>query len=105
MPKKKTGKKRHRRSDEELIGDLKQKIKELRNRQEAKRMKESPAVKASISAIKWMDKALEAAAEEGNTHLRHALADARRPLEAHLSSEGMRLPKANLPRGRRPKGA
>jgi hypothetical protein len=95
--------KRHRRTDEELISDLKTKIRDLRVRQESRKLKESPSVKATLAAIKWLDKALEATASEGDAHLRHALADARKPLETHLTKTGVRLPKARLPRGRRPK--
>ena len=97
--------KRKRRTDEELIADLKERIKDLRERQEARKLKESAAIRAATSAVRWLDKALDAAAEEDNSHLRHALADARKPLEAYLGTEGLKLPKARLPRGRRPKGA
>ncbi|MFT4541247.1 MAG: hypothetical protein ACI841_001062 [Planctomycetota bacterium] len=105
MAKKKSGAKRHRRSDEELIADLKTRIDELKARQESKKLIDSPAIKATMAAIKEIDKGLEAAAEEGDSHLRHALADARRPLSNHLSSHGVKLPKARLPRGRRPGSA
>ena len=98
-----TSKKRHRRTDEELIEDLKKRIKELKTRQESRRLKESPSIKAALSAVRWIDKALDEAADESNTHLRHALADSRKPLEEYLMSEGLRLPKARKPRGRRPK--
>jgi len=97
------GNKRYRRSDEELIADLKDRIKELKDRQGSRELKKSAAYKASHSAVKYIDKALTAAAEEGQSALRHALADARRPIAAHLETQGMKLPKANLPRGRRPK--
>ena len=100
--KKAASKKRKRRSDEELINDLKARIKELKGRQEARRLKESPAMRSTLSAVRWLDKALDLAADESNTHLRHALADARKPLEEYLMSEGLRLPKARKPRGRRP---
>ena len=97
------GKKRYRRTDEELIADLKDRIKELKDRQESRELKKSAAIKASVSAVKNIDKALDAAAEEGQSALRHALADARKPIAAFLEDMGMKLPKANLPRGRRPK--
>jgi glutamate-1-semialdehyde aminotransferase len=95
--------KRKRRTDEELISDLKARIKDLRVRQQARELKQSPAIHSTTSAVKWIDKALDAAAEENNSHLRHALADARKSLEGYLVSEGLKLPKARLPRGRRPK--
>jgi hypothetical protein len=97
------GNKRYRRSDDEMIADLKERIKELKNRADSRELKKSAAYKASHSAVKYIDKALEAAAEEGQSALRHALADARKPIAAHLEAQGIKLPKANLPRGRRPK--
>ncbi len=109
MAKKKTarkaapGKTRYRRSDEELITDLKERIKELKERQEAKKLKQSVAVKATLTSVRYIDKALEAAEEESHTKLRHVLTDARKPLEEFLGAEGLKLPKARKPRGRRPK--
>jgi len=99
---KKAGSKRHRRSDEELINDLKTRIKELKDRQDSRRLKESASIRSALTAVRQIDKALELAAEESNSHLRHALADARKPLEDYLQSEGLKLPKARKPRGRRP---
>ncbi len=113
MPKKKTKKKagvsagqgkRHRRTDHELIADLQERIKDLKQRQEARSLKSSPAIKASVTAVRYLDKALSSAQDEENNHLRHALADARRPLDSYLSSIGLKLPKVALPRGRRPAG-
>ena len=105
MAKKKAGVKRHRRTDDELIADLKKRIAEIKMRQESKKLSDSPAIKHSLAAIKEIDKALIAAAEDGDSHLRHALADARKPLAAHLTACGAKLPKARLPRGRRPKSS
>lgn len=102
MAKKKAGAKRHRRTDEELINDLKARIKELKDRQESKRLKESPSIRSAVTAVRHLDKALELSAEEGNSLLRHALADARKPLEDYLQDQGLKLPKARKPRGRRP---
>jgi len=105
MAKKKTERKtgkRIRRNDEQLIADLKERIKELRARQDAREIKRSPAIKAALAAVRFLDKALEAAALEGSSPLRHALADSRKPLADFLTSMGVRLPKARLPRGRRP---
>lgn len=96
-------KRRKRRSPEEIIQDLQTEIRRVRERMAAKELKRSPAIRAAISTIKSMDKALEAAAEEGDGPLRHALADARKALGGHLESRTLRLPKANLPKGPRPK--
>lgn len=100
---KESGERRRRRSDEELIADLQEKIRQVKTRAATREMKKSPAMKLAISALKSIDKGLEVAAEENQSHLRHALADARKPLAEYLATTGFAIPKANLPRGRRPK--
>jgi len=97
------GKKRYRRTDEELIADLKSKISMLKNRAEAKKLKESPAIKSAMAAVRQIDKGLKAAKEESDSRLRHALAAARKPIEDYMGEKGVKLPKADLPRGRKPK--
>jgi hypothetical protein len=97
------GKKRHRRTDEELIADLKRKLDLLKDRHEARQLKESPAIRAAIAVIRAIDRAEKHAAAHHESALRHVLADCRKPLAEHLESSGLRLPKARLPRGRRPK--
>ncbi|MEM7311161.1 MAG: hypothetical protein AAF682_31125 [Planctomycetota bacterium] len=108
MAKKKTkkaaaSKRRKRRSPEQIISDLQEEIRRVRDRAKQKELKNSPAMKAASMAVKALDKALDAAAEEGHTTLRHVLAEARKPLGIHLEKQGLRLPKANLPKGRKPR--
>jgi hypothetical protein len=98
-----TRKKRHRRSPEEIIDDLQDEIKRLRNKAAARALKESPAIKATMAAVRTLDKGLDEAARENNGHLRHALADARRSIAGYLDKQGVKLPKARLPKGPRPK--
>ncbi len=98
-----SAKKRHRRSPEEIIDDLQLEIKRLRAKSTARAIKESPSVKLTLTSLRNIDKALHAAAGENNTHLRHALADARRSLAGYLEKQGLKLPKARLPKGPRPK--
>lgn len=95
--------KRHRRTDEELIADLQAKIREIEMRKKARELKQSPAIKALDKAIKAIDAALDVAAEQEETLLRHVLADARRPLVEYAEKNGLPVGKARLPRGRRPK--
>ena len=97
-----TAKRRKRRSPEEIIADLQKKIEEVKHRQEAKKLKQSGAIRAAISAVKAIDKSVAAAEEEEDTSLRHALADAREPLVAVLTERGIQLPKTRRPKGRRP---
>lgn len=96
-------KKRRRRSPEEIIADLQAEIKRVKDKAEAKKLKQSEAVRLSLSAIRAMDKGMEAAADEGNSHLRHTLAEARKTLGVQLDKMGMKLPKANFPKGPKPK--
>jgi hypothetical protein len=95
--------KRKRRTDEELITDLQEKIRQVKARQAAKDMQKSPTMKGAVSALRAIDRALETAASHGETALRHVLSDSRKPLVEFLESSGFRTPKANIPRGRRPK--
>lgn len=67
-----------------------------------KELQTSPAMKRAVSLIKAMDRCLVEAAEEGNNHLRHAVAEGRKALGAYIEAQGLKLPKANLPRGRKP---
>lgn len=106
MAKKSSARKtRHRRSPEEIIADLQRKIREVKERAAARELKRSDAVKAALAAVRAIDKGLEAAEAEDEKLLRHALADARRPLADHLGERGVKLPKPRLPRGRRPRKA
>lgn len=95
---------RKRRSAEEIIADLQEEIRRVRARAIAKELKQSPAYKAAISAVRALDKALAAAADESNTAMRHALATGRKELGTYLEEHGLRLPKARLPKGPRPRG-
>ena len=93
---------RKRRSTDELIADYEKKIREVKARAKEKELKSSPAMKRAVSLVKAMDRCLSEAAEEGNNHLRHAVADGRKALSKYLQTQGVTLPKANLPRGRKP---
>jgi len=93
---------RKRRTEEEIIAELQEKIQLVRKRATIKEAKKSPAYKAAFSAVKAIDRALEVAAEEDETLMRHALAQGRKSLAAFLVGKGLHLPKANLPRGRKP---
>lgn len=97
------GAKRKRRSDVELIADLQERIRQVKARQAARDIQKSPSMKGAIAALRAIDRALETAGAAGDTALRHALADSRKPLAEFLEKAGFRTPKANLPRGRRPK--
>lgn len=94
---------RQRRSPDQIIADLQEEIRRVRARQKARELKQSPAHKAAMTAINAIDKALDVAAEHGETALRHALADGRKALGAYLEKQGLQLSKANLPKGPRPK--
>jgi ribosomal protein L17 len=103
MAKKKVASMRKRRSTEERVQELQKQIEALKTRAKAKELKTSRANKLLLLTVRTLDKAMESAREENNNNLSHALADARNPLEAYLSSQGMPLPKARRPRGPRPR--
>lgn len=98
------GKQRYRRSDDELIADLKERINQLKQRADTKKLKTSPAMKRTLTIIKNIDKALTEANEEKNNDLRRILVDARTPIADYLASQGVRLPKPRGPRTRKPRG-
>ena len=101
---KKTGKQRRtRRSSDQIISDLQEEIRKVRQRQRTKELKESPSHKAALLALKAIDKALEVAATESETGLRHALADGRKSLAIYLQKQGLEVKKGNLPKGPRPR--
>lgn len=99
----KKGSKQTRRTPEQMIADLKKKIEEVEQRAKAKELKQSGAMKRTLTIIRNIDKAMDEAKEEGNTPIRRALAEARKPIEAYLTEQGVKLPKSRGPRGRKPK--
>ncbi|MCP3915196.1 MAG: hypothetical protein GY711_06555 [bacterium] len=94
---------RSRRTPEQMIADLKQRIKDVEQKAAAKELKKSDSVRRTLSIVRGIAKALDEAKAEGNTALRHALADAHKPLSAYLENRGVRVPKPRLPRGRKPR--
>jgi len=95
--------KRRRRTPEEIIADLERKIEEVKQRQETTKLRKSAAVRATLSAVRALDKGLTAAEQEGDTALRHALADAREPLSHLLGERGVKIERTRRPKGPRPK--
>ena len=93
--------KRTRRTEADLIAALEEKIEALRRRAAVLEVKRSPTLKATIAALKWIDKAVGAAQEQGDTGLQHVLADARKPIAEHLEAQGIDVARTRRPRGRR----
>ncbi len=94
---------RARRTPEQMISDLKQRIKEVEQKAAAKELKKSDSVRRTLSIVRGISKALDEATAEGNNTLRHALADAHKPLAQYLDTRGVKVPKPRLPRGRKPR--
>jgi hypothetical protein len=94
-------KKRARRTHEQIIADLEAKIEAVRTRAAKKEVKASPTGKALLTAIKALDKAIEAAEAEGDTEMLRALEAGRAPLATQLVERGLRLPDAKSRRGGR----
>jgi hypothetical protein len=97
------GKKRIRRSSDQIILALQAKIQEVKNRAAAQNLKQSPSIRRTLTLIRALDKTLSIAEQEGNNQVRHALAEARKPMAEFLTGQGLRLPKPRMPRGRKPK--
>jgi hypothetical protein len=92
----------NRRTSEQMIADLQARIQLIKSRASASELKKSPSVRATLTIVRQLDKTLDMANDEGN-QVRHALAQARKPIADYLHAQGVRLPKPRLPRGRKPK--
>ena len=100
---KKTGKKRGRPTDTDLIKSLEARIKEVKERIENKNKKDLTHVKSATKALKTIGAAMAASKKAEDAHMRTALADGYRVIAAHFKAQGYKTPKISLPRGRRPK--
>jgi hypothetical protein len=96
-------KRRGRPTDANLIKNLEARIKEVKDRMSKKSQKDLTHLKSATKALKAINSAMVAAKKAGDKHLRHALADGFRSIASHYKANGYATPKANLPRGRRPK--
>ena len=99
----KPGSKRGRPTDVNLIKNLEARIQEVKDRMAKKNLKDTPNVKSATKALKAISSAMVASKKSGDPHMRHALADGYRAIAKHFAAKGYKTPKANLPRGRRPK--
>ncbi|MCP5023990.1 MAG: hypothetical protein GY930_19765 [bacterium] len=86
-----------------MIAALQKKIEEVEQRAKAKELKQSGAMKRTMTIMRNIDKAMSEAKEEGNAPVRRALTEARKPIEAYLTKQGVNIPKSRGPRGRKPK--
>jgi hypothetical protein len=95
--------KRIRRSPEQLISDLQQRIEQIKARAEQQKTRKSPTLRHIASAVKAIDKAT---AETDDTATRKALGETRATLSALLSLNGAVAPTATngAVRGRRSSG-
>ncbi|MEM9382699.1 MAG: hypothetical protein AAGB93_22285 [Planctomycetota bacterium] len=97
----KPGKSRYRRTDEELIADLQQRIEDLKKRKAAKEIKADPAAKEANAAFRALTKAVEKAKESADADLKRALSESQRVLAEYFESKGLKVPTARTPRARR----
>jgi len=85
-------KKRKRRTAEQIIADLEEKICRAKERQAAKKAKGNPECVAATAAVRAIDKAIRVAGnDEGGAQLREAAEAARAPLGTFLVERGVRL--------------
>ncbi|MEM9802500.1 MAG: hypothetical protein AAGA20_19380 [Planctomycetota bacterium] len=99
----KPGKTRYRRTDEELIQDLQNRIEDLKKRKAAKEIKADPAAKEANSAFRALTRAVEKAKDSGDADLKRALSESQRVLADYFEAKGLKVPKARKPRARRKK--
>ncbi len=90
-----------RRTPEQIVADLEQKIADVKGRAIAKEAKQNPEAKPFVAAVKAIDKAMEAATNEETTR---ALEAARAPLSTRLVEMGLRLADRKTSSVRRKKG-
>ena len=95
-----TTKKRNRRTPDQIIADLEVKIAQVKARAAAREAKAAPEGKAFLAAVKAMDKAIEAAGENGNEELVRVLEAARAPMSEQMIKMGLRMPDRKARRGR-----
>ena len=91
-----------RRTDEELIADLKTKIAEVEARKRARELENDPAAKLALSLARALQRAAAAGEKSLDPTFRHAVADAHAAIACYLQGRGVKLPKVGRPKGRRP---
>ena len=99
----KAGKRRGRPTDTQAIKNLEAKIQEIKDRIAKKSQKDLTHLKSATKALNAINAAMNASKKAGDNLMRHALADGFRAIAKEYKKNGYKLPKANLPRGRRPK--
>ena len=92
-----------KRTPEQIIQDLEQRIAHVRERASAREVRTTPTGKALLNAIRALDKAAKVAEEADNREVLAALEAARAPLSTQLVALGVRLPAADGRRGPRRK--
>ena len=97
----KPGNKRYRRSDDELIADLKKKIADLEVRKAAKKLKKSPASAQANNAYRALTKGIELCGGPEDAELKRALSASQRTLAEYFETQGISLPKARKPRSKK----
>lgn len=97
----KPGKTRYRRTDDEMIADLRKQIADLEQRKSQKELKNDPDHKDANAAFRALTKAVENVKSPDNADLKRALSEAQRILADYFESKGLNVPKARKPRRRR----
>jgi len=90
------------RTPEQIIADLESKIKDVKQRAAAKESKKTASVKRALTAVRALDRGMDQAKEDGEPHLRHAFAEARKILANQLGTMGVKAPGKRMPRGPKP---
>ncbi len=101
MPKRATKRSRGRKTEAQIIADLEAETRRLRAWAAAKEAKSLPEGKALLTAVKAIDKALEAAKQAKDDKMAKALEAARAPLSKLMVEMGLRVPQRRRRRTRR----
>ena len=99
-----TAQKRVRRTEEQLIADLKARIASIEAQAARKKVQRNPALKHVSAALRSIDKALAAS---DDATMRQALGEARTIISSCLSFSGVLMPSRRInagPRGERSRG-
>jgi hypothetical protein len=89
-------------SPEAIIAALRARIREVEREAAARELRRLPSVRRAAVLARELGLAMHLAAKDGQRALRHACADAYRPLARVLERQGIPFARFKLPRGRRP---
>jgi len=98
-------KERIRRTPEQIIADFQARIRKVEARQATRGLKQSPSARATIIAMRAIDRALDHAGNESDAELKRAVTESHRLLVEYLQAQGLDVEQRRGPHGRRAAGS